>query len=327
MNGTYQVISVVGPTASGKSALADSLCVALGGEVVSADSMQVYRGMDVGTAKTPPVERRVPLRCVDLVDIGQPYSAALFAEDAHACIDGLLAQGKVPVVCGGTGLYVRAALEDMGFPEGEQVDNPVRARYEALASQMGNDAFHALLAAQDPASAMLIHPNNVRRVVRAFERLEQGSSYAAEHKTLQRRQDRHVTLHIGLTMPRDMLYKRINARVDKMMELGLVDEVRGLMDEGLADALTSKQAIGYKEIIAALKGEISMADAVEDIKRSSRRYAKRQYTWFNADKRIHWFDVSALTFDELTQQAVKMFNGSDQAHCCEQPDRSSQDCL
>lgn len=327
MSGTYQVISVVGPTASGKSALADSLCVALGGEVVSADSMQVYRGMDIGTAKTPLDERRVPLHCIDLVDIGQPYSAALFAEDAHACIDGLLARGKVPVVCGGTGLYVRAALEDMGFPEGEQVDNPVRARYEALASKVGNDGFHALLAVQDPASAALIHPNNVRRVVRAFELLEQGSSYAVEHETLQRRQDRHTTLHIGLTMPRDMLYERINARVDKMMELGLVDEVRGLMDEGLADALTSKQAIGYKEIIAALKGEISMADAVEDIKRSSRRYAKRQYTWFNADKRIHWFDISALSFDGLMQQAVKMFNGSDQAHCCEQPDRSNQDCL
>lgn len=325
MSCAYQVISVIGPTASGKSSLADGLCARLGGEVVSADSMQVYRGMDIGTAKTPPDERRVHLRCIDLVDIGQPYSAALFAEAAHACIDGLLAEGKVPVVCGGTGLYVRAALEDMGFPEGEQTDNPVRAHYEALAVEMGNADFHALLAAQDPASAALIHPNNVRRVVRAFELLAQGSSYAVEHKTLQERIDRHPTLHIGLTMPREMLYGRINARVDKMMELGLVDEVRGLMDKGLAEALTSKQAIGYKEIVAALKGETSMDDAVEDIKRASRRYAKRQYTWFNADKRIHWFDVSTLTSDELLERVVAMFACVDEDHWCRQPDRLNQE--
>ena len=146
----YRVISVVGPTASGKSSLADALCLRLGGEVVSADSMQVYRGMDIGTAKTPVAERRVPLHCIDLVDIGQPYSAAVFAQDSHACIDGLLERGVLPVVCGGTGLYVRAALEDMGFPEGEQVENPVRERYEALATQMGNDAFHELLQSKDP---------------------------------------------------------------------------------------------------------------------------------------------------------------------------------
>ena len=256
----YQVISVVGPTASGKSSLADALCLCLGGEVVSADSMQVYRGMDIGTAKTPVSERRVPLHCIDLVDIGQPYSAAVFAQDSHACIDGLLARDVLPVVCGGTGLYVRAALEDMGFPEGEQVENPVRERYEALAAQMGNDAFHELLQSKDPYSAALIHPNNVRRVVRAFELLEQGSSYAQEHATLHERVDRYPTLHVGLTMPREMLYERINRRVDKMMELGLVDEVRGLMDAGLADTLTSNQAIGYKEIIAALRAVMPSAN-------------------------------------------------------------------
>ena len=304
----YQVISVVGPTASGKSSLADALCRRLGGEVVSADSMQVYRGMDIGTAKTPVFERRVPLHCIDLVDIGQPYSAAVFAQDSHACIDGLLARDVLPVVCGGTGLYVRAALEDMGFPEGEQVENPVRERYEALAAQMGNDAFHELLQSKDPCSAALIHPNNVRRVVRAFELLEQGSSYAQEHATLHERVDRYPTLHVGLTMPREMLYERINRRVDKMMELGLVDEVRSLMDAGLADTLTSNQAIGYKEIIAALRGETSMEEAVEDIKRSSRRYAKRQYTWFNADKRIHWFDASQMGEDELVDRVVGLFS-------------------
>ncbi len=303
----YRVISVVGPTACGKSALADEVCLRLGGEVVSADSMQVYRGMDIGTAKTPAGERRVPLHCIDLVDIGQAYSAALFARDAHACIDGLLARDAVPVVCGGTGLYVRAALEEMDFPAGEQQDNETRARYEELAAQMGNDAFHALLAERDPDSAALIHPNNTRRVVRAFELLEQGSSYASEHETLHVRVDRYPTLHVGLTMPRDALYKRIDARVDKMMSLGLVEEVRGLMDAGLSEALTSRQAIGYKEIIEALQGKISMAQAVEQIKRSSRRYAKRQYTWFGADKRIVWLDVSGTSGDRLAEDVCRLY--------------------
>ncbi len=313
--GAYRVISVVGPTACGKSALAEQVCLRLGGEVVSADSMQVYRGMDVGTAKTPVGERRVPLHCVDLVDIGQPYSAALFAQDAHTCIDGLLGRGVVPVVCGGTGLYVRAALEEMDFPAGEQQDNEVRERYEALAAQLGNDAFHALLAERDPLSAALIHPNNTRRVVRAFELLEQGSSYAREHETLHVRVDRHPTLHIGLTMPRDALYRRIDARVDEMVRQGLADEVRGLMEAGLTETLTSRQAIGYKEVIEALQGHISMDEAIEQVKRSSRRYAKRQYTWFNADKRITWLDVSTMDQDCLAEKVCDLYAAGYAQNC------------
>lgn len=311
MGEAYRVISVVGPTASGKSSLADELAVRLGGEVVSADSMQVYRGMDVGTAKTPVEQRRVPIHCIDLVDVGQPYSAALFSQAAHASIDALLRCGTVPVICGGTGLYVRAALEDMGFPDGEQVENPVRVRYEELARQLGNDAFHRLLAERDPRSAALIHPNNVRRVVRAFELLEQGSSYSQEHATLHARCDRHPTLHVGLTMPRQLLYERIDRRVDQMVELGLVEEVRGLMERGLAETLTAKQAIGYKEIVSALRGEVSLEEALDSIKRSSRRYAKRQYTWFNADKRIHWFDISAEGQDEVVRKVVGLYRRGD----------------
>lgn len=310
MGHAYRVISVVGPTASGKSSLADDLAVRLGGEVVSADSMQVYRGMDVGTAKTPVEQRRVPIHCIDLVDVGQPYSAALFAQCAHDCIDSLLERGTLPIVCGGTGLYVRAALEDMGFPDGEQVENPVRVRYEALAQELGNVAFHQMLAERDPQSAALIHPNNVRRVVRAFELLEQGSSYAQEHATLHERLDRHPTLHVGLTMPRELLYNRIDRRVDQMVELGLVEEVRGLMERGLAETLTARQAIGYKEIVSALHGEVSLEEAIDSIKRSSRRYAKRQYTWFNADKRIRWFDVASEGCDEVARQVVGLYRGS-----------------
>ena len=179
----YETVAVVGPTASGKSALADELAVRLGSEVVSADAMQVYRRMDIGTAKTPPGERRAPLRCVDLVDPDEPYSVALYAREAHRAIDEACGRGLVPVVCGGTGLYVRAALEDMDFPAGDQVGNPVRDRYTKLADDIGADALHRRLEEIDPESAALIHPHNVRRVVRAFELLEGGSSYAREHET------------------------------------------------------------------------------------------------------------------------------------------------
>ncbi len=301
-----EVIAVVGPTASGKSAVADVLAHRLGSSVVSADAMQVYRGMDIGTAKTPLQERRVPLLCVDLVDPGEAYSVARFAQDAHAAIDALVAQGQTPIVCGGTGLYVRAALEDMDFPAGEQVENPIRKHYEQLASELGNDAFHSLLSERDPESAALIHPNNVRRVVRAFELLEQGSSYAKEHETLYRRTDRRPTLMVGLTLPRELLYERINRRVDQMLELGLMDEVQHLVENGLADTLTARQAIGYKELLSVLDGTDTFDHAVESIKQATRRYAKRQMTWFKADPRVHWLEAEGQTPEQLADAIMEL---------------------
>lgn len=302
----YETVAVVGPTASGKSALADELAVRLGSEVVSADAMQVYRRMDIGTAKTPPGERRAPLRCVDLVDPDEPYSVALYAQEAHRAIDEVCGRGLVPVVCGGTGLYVRAALEDMDFPAGDQVGNPVRDRYTKLADDIGADALHRRLEEIDPESAALIHPHNVRRVVRAFELLEGGSSYAREHETLHVRRDRRRTLHVGLSVPRHVLYGRIDARVDAMLEQGLLDEVARLVDDGLGDALTSRQAIGYKEFIDVLRGLRPLEDAVEEVKRSTRRYAKRQMTWFRADARIAWLDAEDADPARLADQVEAM---------------------
>ena len=287
----FETISVVGPTASGKSALADELAVRLGSEVVSADAMQVYRHMDIGTAKAMPDERRVPIRCIDLVDPGEPYSVALYSQEAHRAIDNVCDRGGVPVVCGGTGLYVRAALEDMDFPSGDQTDNPVRERYTKLAGEIGATALHRLLKERDPESAALIHPNNIRRVVRAFELLEEGTSYAQEHATLHVRRDRRPTLHIGLSVTRPVLYARIDARVDTMLDRGLLEEVSRLVDDGFGDTLTARQAIGYKEFIDVLQGSKPLGEAVEEIKRSTRRYAKRQMTWFKADERIVWLDA------------------------------------
>lgn len=305
----FEVVAVVGPTASGKSAVADKVASALGSEVISADAMQVYRGMDIGTAKTPVGERPVPLRCVDLVDPGEPYSVALYADAAHSAIDDVRGRGLVPVVCGGTGLYVRAAVESMDFPAGEQTDNPVRRRYAELAASLGAQGFHDLLAQRDPQSAALIHPNNVRRVVRAFELLEQGSSYAVEHETLHNRIDRYPTLHIGLLVERETLYRRINDRVDAMFAAGLLDEVRALVERGFANTLTARQAIGYKEMLDVLDGTCTLAEASERIKQATRRYAKRQMTWFKADKRIHWIDAETQAPDDVAACVLALLQG------------------
>ena len=286
-----RVVAIVGATGVGKSSIAEAVARALDAEIVSADSMQVYRGMDIGTAKVPVGERGVPYHCLDLVDPGQPYSASLYQRDARAAIEDIHARGKRAIVCGGTGLYVRAALDDMRFPAGEQVANPVRERYERIAEEEGPERLHAMLAEIDPESAALIHPNNVRRVVRAFEMLDEGVSYAEQNSGFDSFKSFYDTLYFGLTMETDRLYAAIDQRVDAMMEAGLLDEVAGLVKQGFADAITSSQAIGYKEFLPVLTGEGSLVDAIESVKRSTRRYSKRQRTWFKRDPRIEWFEV------------------------------------
>lgn len=305
---TSPVIAVVGPTASGKSAVADLVAEALGSEVVSADAMQVYRGMDIGTAKTPVSERRVPLLLVDVADPTEPYSAALYQRDSRRAIDRLRAEGRVPVLCGGTGLYVRAALDEMEFPRGE-VDGAARQRYQDLAGKLGPEGVHALLAERDPESAALIHPHNVRRVVRALEMLDEGVSYARQSAGFSEPREHYPSLQFALTMDRARLYARIDARVDAMMRAGLLDEVQGLMDAGAADALTSRQAIGYKELIDALEGRCTIGEAVDLIKLRSRRYAKRQLSWFRRDPRITWLDMDVLDADGAARLIVDALDG------------------
>lgn len=290
---TPSLIAITGPTASGKSEVADLVAERLGSPVISADSMQVYRGMDIGTAKTPVAERRVPLLMVDLVDPVQPYSAALYQHDAREIIDGLLSRGMVPVLAGGTGLYLRAALDEMDFPRGE-VGGHVRSRYEDVLQQRGGAALFEMLRERDPKSADVIHPHNVRRVIRALEMCDEGVSYA-EQKDGFGSPAAHYPYHLfALTRDRTELYRRIDARVDRMIASGLVDEVRALVEHGAADALTSRQAIGYKELIDALAGKITMGEAVDLIKRRSRRYAKRQLSWCRGDARTEWLDIDEL---------------------------------
>lgn len=312
------VIAVVGPTATGKSALSEALAARLDGEIVNADSMQVYQGMDIGTAKVPSAERTVPYHCLDLVAPGEEFNASKYQKAARNSIDDILARSKQPLVCGGTGLYVRAALEEFVGEAGNEdtteeyqgEDASAKARREerrkrlnAEAEQLGPECFHAKLAALDPKSAALIHPNNVRRVVRAFEWLEEGSSYASQVAGFDTHRDHYPTLYVGLDRPREQLYAHINARVMQMIERGLLDEVQGLLDKGYEQALTAQQAIGYKELVPVIRGEETLSQAVEQIQQATRHYAKRQKSWFRRDKRIQWLDAG-LSTDELVTQTL-----------------------
>lgn len=299
-----QVIAITGPTASGKSALADEVALRLGTDVISADAMQVYRGMDIGTAKTPMAERAVPLQLVDIVDPDQAYSAALYQRDARNLIDNYIEMGKLAILCGGTGLYIQAALEDMRFPQGE-VDDARRTRYNDMAESLGAAGIYQLLVERDPLSAEQIHPNNVRRVIRALEMADEGVSYAQQRSGFAQPTPVYSSLTFALTMDRGVLYERIDRRVDAMMYQGLVDEVSALVEHGMSDALTSRQAIGYKEIIDALSGLTTMEEAVALIKQRSRRYAKRQLSWCRRDPRTIWIDMDAYSLDQAASFIVE----------------------
>lgn len=260
--------------------------------------MQVYHGMDIGTAKLPPDERRVPHFGLDVTEPDEPYSAALYQSYARDIIAQQQLAGHPVVMAGGTGLYIQAVVDDLRFPEGDQEDNPIRDRYMLMAEREGAQSVWEALHAMDPASAAEVHPNNVKRVVRAIEMHLAGQSYAERAHGLTSVREVIPAVHIGLTAERPVLYERIDARVDRMREEGLINEVRALAEAGFADSLTARQAIGYKEILEALAGTITMDEAFDQIKRGSRRYAKRQMTWFKRDERIYWIDVTAMSPDE-----------------------------
>ena len=284
----YPVLVIAGPTASGKSSVAQELGLRLEAEIVSADSMQIYRGMDIGTAKIMPEEMLVEHHLIDIADPGEPYSAQLFQDQARECFDEIDSRGKHVILCGGTGFYIQAAIEDMSFPSGEQQDNPIRDNYMSIAEQEGPQKLWDVLESLDPDSAALIHPNNVKRVVRALEMHDQGVSYALQSSNIKSLDEVVPSVRFCLDVQPEVLVRRIEKRVEAMFEAGLVDEVKRLCDKGFAEALTAPQAIGYKEIVRYLRGECSLADAQQEIFIATRRYAKRQRSWFRRDpKMIH----------------------------------------
>lgn len=284
------LVVVVGPTATGKSDLALDLALALDGEVVNADASQLYRGMDVGTAKTPPQERRdVPHHLLDVLDVREEASVAVYQRAARGAVADIRARGRTPVLVGGSGLYVRATLDVLEFPG---TDAGVRARWEAEAARVGPQALHARLAEVDPAAARAVLPTNTRRVVRALEAIEvSGRPFSATLPRHEHPPGLAPVVQLGLRRPRPDLDARIDARVQRMAVDGLVEEVRALEAEGLREGRTASRALGYAQVLAHLAGECALEQALQDTATATRRFARRQESWFRRDPRVHWLDL------------------------------------
>ncbi|MBP3523763.1 MAG: tRNA (adenosine(37)-N6)-dimethylallyltransferase MiaA [Clostridia bacterium] len=301
------VLALVGPTGSGKTRTAIRICQALNAEIVSMDSMQVYRGMDIGTAKPTREElAAAPHHMIDVVEPDQMFTVSMYREMACEVMDGILARGKMPLLVGGTGLYLQAISYEMSLGE-NGADRSLRERLQQIAGEEdGPRRLHERLQRVDPASAEKLHPNDVRRVIRALEIYETSGRAKSEQTDEQRREGPYHVLVYGLSLPREQMYAKINARVDEMIRNGLVDEVKGLLDRGIEPRTEggAMQAIGYKEIVSALRGEMTMERAVELIKQGSRRYAKRQWTWFRHDKRTKWFDWTAYESEDALIDAL-----------------------
>ena len=297
------VIAVVGPTAAGKSALAVGLALALGGEVINADSMQLYRGMDIGTAKLTVAERGgVPHHLLDIWDVRQAASVADYQRLARAVIEDIAVRGRVPVLTGGSGLYIRAAVEDLNFPG---TDPRVRDRLEAELAAGGPAALHARLAGLDPAAAASILPSNGRRIVRALEVIEiTGSPFAA---TLPAYESSRPAVQVGVRVPRDELDRRITARADQMWAAGFEQEVRRLERAGLRGGKTASRALGYAQMLRHLAGEWTPEQAREETVRATKRFARRQESWFRRDPRITWLDAGTGE-GELLGRALGVIN-------------------
>ena len=279
-----RVYGLVGPTASGKTALSLKLAQALGGEILCMDSMQIYRGMDIGTAKPTAEERAAaPHHLLDIADPAAPFSVTDYVRAARPLLDSV----EVPILVGGTGFYLRGLSQpmDYGYVKG---DPALRGRYEALAAEAGVQAVHDRLRAVDPVSADRLHPNDLRRVIRALEVYEMTGQRFSAQKPPDPEDVPYDFMLFAPDWPREELYRRIDARVDVMMAEGLLDEVRVLLDSGVPADAQAMQGIGYKELIPVLRDGAPLDEAVELIKLRSRHYAKRQLTWFRADQRIHW---------------------------------------
>ena len=295
------LIFVVGATATGKSDLALDIAERINAHVINADSMQLYRGMDIGTAKVPPADRRgIPHHLMDVVDVRRDVSVAWYQETARKVIDETLASGRSAVVVGGTGLYVKSILDDLRFPDTDPV---IRARLELEATQIGGDALHRRLAQLDPAAALAIPKENQRRVIRALEVIEiTGEPFTAnlprEGTSLSRYPE---AKQFGLSTSRSGLDLRIEERVDRMWEMGLVEETRHLVELGLREGRTARAALGYAQILRFLDGEISEEQAREATKIATRQYARRQETWFKRDDRIHWISEGRDRLSEVLQ--------------------------
>ena len=299
------LVILTGPTAAGKSDLSLALAEAINGEIISADSMQVYRGMDIGSAKLPKEERRgIPHHLLDVKDPTESFDVAEFVRLAEEAAEGIYARGKIPILVGGTGFYLQAFLKGIDFSEGDP-DTPLRDEMTALAEREGRDAVYGLLQKEDPDAAAALHPNNLKRVIRALEyRRLTGRSITEANREQLEMTSLYNFAYFVLTLPREVLYERIDCRVDKMFDAGLIEEVQDLMKSGFGNGTTALQAIGYKEVLEALEGRCTMEEAREAVKRGTRHYAKRQLTWFRRENDTIWLDKSTFADENAVLEEI-----------------------
>lgn len=293
------LIVLTGPTAVGKTKLSIALAKAVNGEIISADSMQVYRYMDVGSAKITPDEiDGVPHHLVDVLDPTEDFNIVLFQQLAKKSMEEIYSKGRIPILVGGTGFYIQAITRDIDFTQSEQ-DDSYRKELEALAAEKGSSFLHDMLASVDPKSAEDIHENNVKRVIRALEFYKQNGTRISEHNEEQKE---HVSpydlAYFVLNAPRSLLYERIDARIDEMLKNGLVEEVKTLQRMGCHRGMVSMQGLGYKEILAWLEGEYPYEEAVHILKRDTRHFAKRQLTWFRREGEVTWVDKDKFDYND-----------------------------
>ena len=293
------LIVLTGPTAVGKTKLSNALAKAVNGEIISADSMQVYRYMDVGSAKITPDEMDgVPHHLVDVLDPTEDFNIVLFQQLAKKSMEEIYSKGRIPILVGGTGFYIQALTRDIDFTQSEQ-DDSYRKELEALAAEKGNTFLHDMLAAVDPKSAEDIHENNVKRVIRALEFYKQNGTRISEHNEEQKEHVSPYNLaYFVLNAPRPFLYERIDERVDEMLKKGLVEEVKTLQRMGCHRGMVSMQGLGYKEILAWLEGEYPYDEAVRILKRDTRHFAKRQLTWFRREGEVTWVDKDKFDYND-----------------------------
>lgn len=292
------LIILTGPTAVGKTALSIRLAKAIGGEIISADSMQVYRRMDIGSAKITKEEMMgVPHHLIDVLEPSEEFNVTVFQTMAKAAVEEIYSRGHIPIVAGGTGFYIQALLNDIDFTETGE-DTSIRTELEKIAEEKGADYLHGLLLIIDPESARQIHANNVKRVVRAIEFYRQTGERISEHNKREReKKSPYDFLYFVVNTDRDTLYQRIDKRVDQMVELGLVEEVKQLKESGCTRDMVSMQGLGYKEILDYLQGEHSLEEALYLLKRDTRHFAKRQITWFKREKDVRWLNLPDYGYD------------------------------